>query len=116
MSFILQQIIQPPLTAGGVVYGTGSSAAVTAAGTAGQVLVSAGTGAPVFTTGSIIPAPLTAGGVVYGTGTGAAVSAVGTAGQVLTSTGAGAPVFATPVPGGSTLLFTAYSLPLTTQS
>jgi hypothetical protein len=71
MSFILQQIIQPPLTAGGVVYGTGSSTAVTAAGTAGQVL---------------------------------------------TSTGSGAPVFADVSSGGSNLLFTAYSLPLTTQS
>jgi len=71
MSFILQQAIQPPLTAGGVVYGTGGSAAVSAAGTAGQVL---------------------------------------------TSTGTGAPVFATPAAAGSTLLFSAYSIPLNTRS
>jgi hypothetical protein len=63
-----------------------------------------------------IQPPLTAGGVVYGTGGGAAVSAAGTAGQVLTSTGTGAPVFAAAAAGGSTLLFSAYSIPLNTQS
>jgi hypothetical protein len=35
-------------TAGGAIYGTGTAYAVTAAGTAGQVLLSAGTSAPVF--------------------------------------------------------------------
>lgn len=35
-------------TAGGIVYGTGTAQAVTAAGTSGQVLTSAGSGAPVW--------------------------------------------------------------------
>jgi hypothetical protein len=45
-----------PLTAGGVVYGTGSAVAVSAPGTAGQVLVSQGAGAPIWSssTGSSI--------------------------------------------------------------
>ena len=51
MSFITSPgIIVPPLTAGGVAYGTGSQAKVTSAGTVGQVLTSAGAGVPVFTT------------------------------------------------------------------
>jgi hypothetical protein len=58
MSFILQLAIQPPLTAGGVVYGTGGSAAVSAAGTAGQVLVSTGSGAPVFAAASSVGSQL----------------------------------------------------------
>jgi hypothetical protein len=37
-------------TAGGISYGTGTAYAVTAAGTAGQVVTSGGTGAPTFTT------------------------------------------------------------------
>ena len=37
-------------TAGGAVYGTGTAHAITAAGTAGQVLTSAGVGAPTWTT------------------------------------------------------------------
>jgi hypothetical protein len=54
MSFITSPgIIVPPLTAGGVAYGTGNQAKVTSAGTAGQVLVSAGAGVPVFTTISL---------------------------------------------------------------
>lgn len=56
-------------TAGGVGYGTGTAHAYTAAGTAGGVLYSAGSGAPAF-------------------------SAAGTSGQVLTSTGSGAPAWA----------------------
>ena len=39
-------------TAGGVVYGTGSAQAVTAAGTSGQVLTSAGSSTPTWTTPS----------------------------------------------------------------
>lgn len=51
MSFITSPgVIIPPLTAGGVAYGTGSQAKVTNAGTAGQVLTSAGAGVPVFAT------------------------------------------------------------------
>ena len=77
MSFITSPgIIQPPLTAGGVAYGTGSVAKVTSAGAAGGVLYSTGAGVPGF-------------------------SAAGTAGQVLTSVGAGAPVFTTlSIPSG----------------
>lgn len=49
MSFITSPgVIVPPLTAGGVAYGTGSQAKMTSAGTAGQVLTSAGAGVPVF--------------------------------------------------------------------
>ncbi len=49
MSFITSPgVIVPPLTAGGVAYGTGSQAMVTSAGTAGQFLQSAGAGVPVF--------------------------------------------------------------------
>ena len=49
MSFITSPgVVVPPLTAGGVAYGTGSQAKVTSAGTAGQVLTSTGAGMPVF--------------------------------------------------------------------
>ena len=51
MSFvILPGLIQPPLTAGGVAYGTGSLAKVSAAGTAGQFLQSNGASPPSFAT------------------------------------------------------------------
>lgn len=40
--------INPPYTAGGVAYGTGSGTSVSTAGTAGQVLTSAGAGAPTW--------------------------------------------------------------------
>ena len=51
MSFITSPgVIVPPLTAGGVAYGTGSQAKVNSAGTAGQVLTSAGAGVPVWAT------------------------------------------------------------------
>jgi len=51
MSFILQAgTIIPPLTAGGVAYGTGAQALMSAAGTTGQVLTSNGTSAPTWTT------------------------------------------------------------------
>jgi hypothetical protein len=51
MSFITSTGgINPPFTAGGVTYGTGSGASVSAAGTTGQVLTSAGTGTPTWTT------------------------------------------------------------------
>ena len=49
MSFITSPgVIVPPLTAGGVAYGTGSQAKVNSAGTAGQVLTSAGAGVPTW--------------------------------------------------------------------
>lgn len=51
MSFITSPgVIVPPLTAGGVAYGTGSQAKVTSAGTVGQVLTSNGSGVPSFAT------------------------------------------------------------------
>jgi hypothetical protein len=68
-------------TAGGVTYGNGTEYVTTAAGTAGGVLYSAGSGSPAF-------------------------SAAGTSGQVLTSSGAGAPTWSTPSTGGMTLLAT----------
>jgi len=53
MSFIISPgVITPPLTAGGVAYGTGSAALMTAAGTSGQVLTSNGASAPSFQTTS----------------------------------------------------------------
>ena len=55
MSFITSPgVIVPPLTAGGVAYGTGSQAKVTSAGTIGQVLTSAGAGVPTWAT-SVVP-------------------------------------------------------------
>lgn len=49
MSFITSPgVIVPPLTAGGVAYGTGSQAMMTSAGTTGQVLTSNGAGVPSF--------------------------------------------------------------------
>ena len=62
MSFIyFSGVITPPLTAGGVAYGNGTNAFMTAQGTAGQVLTSAGAGAPVWATA--------AGGITYTTKT-----------------------------------------------
>lgn len=53
MSFITSPgVIVPPLTAGGVAYGTGSQAKVTAAGTAKQFLQSNGAGVPTFVNAS----------------------------------------------------------------
>jgi len=51
MSFITSTGgINPPFTAGGVAYGTGSGASISAAGTAGQVLTSAGAAVPTWAT------------------------------------------------------------------
>lgn len=99
-------------TAGGVGYGTGANLAFTTAGTSGQVLTSAGAGAPTWaginvSTGvtGVLPianggtnstATPTAGGIGYGTGTAHAYTSAGTSGQVLTSAGAGAPTWSTP--------------------
>jgi hypothetical protein len=88
-------------TAGGVAYGSGTSYDVTAAGTAGQALVSGGTAAPVFGTlgisggGTNSTATPTAGTVPYGTGTALAYTSVGTAGQALISNGASPPTWGT---------------------
>jgi hypothetical protein len=112
-------------TNGGVMYGTGTSAAFTPAGTAGQVLRSTGAGAPVWaspnatlatnnvTGGSVmsitnganqvvggvnmnIDVAGTNGGVMYGTGASSGFSAAGTSGQVLKSNGAAAPTWVNP--------------------
>lgn len=118
MSFTIQPgFIIPPLTAGGVAYGTGTNAFMTAAGIAGQALVSTGSGAPNWVTS--VPStqalaggntgdlayqsapnttaflPVTTGAIVYGGATLPAYSAVGTAGQPLLSNGTSAPTFGT---------------------
>jgi hypothetical protein len=108
MSFITSPgVIVPPLTAGGVAYGTGGQAKVNSAGTAGQALLSGGAGVPTWgtPTGAVSP-PYTAGAVAYGTGSGLSLNAVGIAGQVLTSQGAGAPTFVTASSGAMVLLQT----------
>lgn len=49
MSFVISPgVIQTPLTAGGVAYGTGTVAKVTSAGTAGQFLQSSGASPPIW--------------------------------------------------------------------
>ena len=51
MSFITSPgVITPPLTAGGVAYGTGSQAKMNNAGTVGQFLQSTGGGVPTWAT------------------------------------------------------------------
>lgn len=80
-------------TAGGVVYGDGTTYASTSAGTSGQALVSGGAGAPSFGTlgvaaGGTGSTSLTANNVLLGNGTSALqVVAPGTNGNVLTSNG-----------------------------
>ncbi len=96
-------------TTGGVAYGDGTKFAFTAAGTAGQVLLSSGTAAPLFgvvglVTGVTGILPLTlggtnatgaavTGGVIYSDATKWLASAAGTAGHFLKSSGTAAPVF-----------------------
>ena len=77
-------------TAGGIPYGTGTAYAFMAAGTAGQIPISGGAGAPTWG-----PTP-TAGGVMYGGASTHAYTSAGTAGQYVTSGGAGAPTFLNP--------------------
>jgi hypothetical protein len=74
-------------TAGGVVYGDGTTYATTSAGTSGRPIVSGGAGAPTFR-----PYTLPA--------------ADGSASQVLQTDGAGALSFATPSTGAMTLITT----------
>jgi hypothetical protein len=82
MSFITSPgVIVPPLTAGGVAYGTGSQAKVTSAGAAGGVFYSAGAAVPGFTD-------------------------AGTAGQVLQSNGTSAPSWLTQIPSATSLINT----------
>jgi hypothetical protein len=80
-------------TAGGIAYGTGTAYAITAAGTAGQAVISGGSSAPTIGTlgvsgGGTGLATITANNVILGNGTSAVqVVAPGTAGNVLTSNG-----------------------------
>jgi hypothetical protein len=79
-------------TNGGVAYGTGTAYAFNSAGTSGQLLTSAGAGAPTWTSQSAITA---------GTATNVAG---GAANQVLYQSGAGATAFATaPTTAGTSL-------------
>ena len=88
--------------AGAVAYGTGTAYAFSAAGSASQVLLSGGTGAPTWINQSALAvgtATNLAGGsasqIPYQTGAGAtAFIANGTAGQVLVSAGASVPTWA----------------------
>ena len=96
-------------TQGGVSYGTATAFAFTAAGTAGQALISNATSAPAFGTlgvaggGTNATATPTAGGISYGTGTAYAFTGVGTSGQALISNAASAPAFGTlGIAGGGT--------------
>ena len=100
MSFITSPgVIVPPLTAGGVAYGTGSQAKMNSAGTTGQVLKSAGAGVPIWgasVTSIPVTVPeggtslttLTANNVILGNGASAPTFvAPGTSGNLLTSNG-----------------------------
>jgi len=120
MSFITSPgVIVPPLTAGGVAYGTGSQALVTSAGTAGQVLTSAGAGVPVFAALAANVSSFSAGstGLTPATATTGAVSLAGTlavgnggtslttltANNVILGNGASAPTFVAPGTSGNLL-------------
>lgn len=77
MSFVISPgVIVPPLTAGGVAYGTGTQAKVSAAGTAGLPLVSAGAAVPNFA-------------ALGAAGGGTGLTSPGASGNVLTSNGTG---------------------------
>ena len=80
--------------AGGAVYSTASALAITAAGTTGQVLTSAGAAAPAFETLSVLVSELangTDGELITWDAAGVATTVgAGTAGQILVSAGAGA--------------------------
>lgn len=110
-------------TAGGIGYGDGTNLVFTTAGTSGQILTSAGSGAPTWsstvptvnlTTGVTGTLPIanggtnttatpTAGAVPYGTGTALAYTAAGSAGGVLYSAGSGAPAFSAAGTSGQVL-------------
>jgi len=97
MSFITSPgVIVPPLTAGGVAYGTGSQAKVNSAGTAGQVLTSAGAGVPTWTTPASITYPIT----VPNGGTGLTTL---TQNNVILGNAASTPTFVAPGASGNVL-------------
>lgn len=120
MSFITSPgVIVPPLTAGGVAYGTGSQAKVTSAGTVGQVLTSAGAGVPTFSTVAANVSSFSAGstGLTPATATTGAVALAGTlavgsggtglgtltANNVILGNGASNPTFVAPSTSGNLL-------------
>lgn len=120
MSFITSPgIIVPPLTAGGVAYGTGSQAKVSSAGTAGQVLTSNGAGVPTFATAAANVSSFSAGntGFTPATATTGAVALAGTlavgsggtnlasltANNVIIGNGTAAPLFVAPGTSGNVL-------------
>lgn len=97
MSFITSPgVIVPPLTAGGVAYGTGSQAKVNSAGTAGQVLTSAGAAVPTWTTPVSPTYPIT----VLNGGTGLTTL---TANSVIIGNGISTPNFVAPGTSGNVL-------------
>lgn len=121
MSFITSPgVIIPPLTAGGVAYGTGGQAKVNNAGTVGQVLVSGGAGVPTFSNASTVAVTSFSGastGLTPATATTGAVSLAGTlavgsggtslttltANNVILGNGASAPTFVAPGASGNLL-------------
>ena len=113
MSFITSPgVIVPPLTAGGVAYGTGGQAKVNSAGTVGQTLLSGGAGVPTWGSPSTsTTATNLAGGsngtIPYQSASGTTqMLAVGSAGQVLQTNGVGAPSWVTASSGALVLLST----------
>ena len=106
MSFIVNPgIVQPPLTAGAVAYGTGTSVLMTPAGSAGQALLSNGAGIPTWST--TVPSTTSlaggsAGVVPYQSAANTtAFTTVGIAGQVLQSNATGAPTWTTDIAGNA---------------
>lgn len=98
---------------GSIVYSTTTGMAMSAAGTSGQILHSAGTGAPTWAAvnlasevtgllplangGTNVNLTPVQGGVVYSTAGALAVSAAGTSGQYLQSNGTAAPSWSNPL-------------------
>ncbi len=108
MSFITSPgIIVPPLTAGGVAYGTGSQAKVTSAGTVGQVLTSNGAGVPTFSTlagGGVTSVAMTVPSLLSVSGspiTSSGTLAVSYSGTALPIANGGTNSTATPTAGGA---------------
>lgn len=115
MSFVISPgVIVPPLTAGGVAYGTGTQAKVSPAGTSGLPLVSAGAAVPNFAAlgaggGGTGRTSLTLNNVLLGNGTNQVqFVAPGTSGNVLTSNGT-TWTSATPATSGGTRSWTSFT-------
>jgi hypothetical protein len=96
-------------TAGAIAYGTGTAYAFNSAGSATEVLTSAGASAPTWTAQSSLSvgtatnlAAGVAGAVPYQTGAGATgFSAAGSSGEFLVSGGTGAPTWTATISGGT---------------